>query len=117
MIDKLIEKLAAIGIPMLVLNVTVLLTGNNGASGFTDGIEDLGFGFGMSGGVFFLILLALFSEFVTRLVFEKKLDNMVKKMKSENMSRIDIINVLGTKIMYSKDLRNRTLVKLALAQE
>jgi uncharacterized membrane protein len=117
MIDKLTEKIFAIGIPMLLLVVIKFLTGNNGASAFTDGMEDLGFGFGMMGGVLFLIILALLIETIIRYLFERKFNNIIKKMQSENHSRTEIIVCISKKILYSKDLKNRALVQLALRED
>ncbi len=117
MIDKFTEKIAAIGIPLLLLSIVKLLTGNNGASALTDGLEDLGFGFGMTGGIVFLIFLALLTDSFVKYLFERKFNKLLEKLKSENFSRNDIINTISKKILYSKELRNKTLIKLALVEE
>ncbi len=117
MIDKLCEKIGAVGFPILVLQTVKFLTGHKGAIAFTDGIEDLGFGFGMIGGVVFLLILALLTESAIRFLFERKLLNIIKKMKSENYSRTQIVDEISKKLLYSKDLKNKVLAQFAINEE
>ena len=68
--DKVIDKIAALGVPDLVLVVAMALTGFAGAAAITTRLAALGGPFGMLGGIALLVILALVSKALAQYGFE-----------------------------------------------
>jgi hypothetical protein len=108
--DEMIKKLAAFGIPGIILLVAMVATGLSGAAALTAALAALG-PFGMVGGIALLIFIGLsadkISEFgfekITILVIKEQLkqtskEEMIKKIESYPITRgmklkvIDFVN-------------------------
>ncbi len=81
--DQLIDKIAALGVPGLVLVVAMGVTGWAGAAALTTALAMLGGPFGMLGGIAVLGLLGLISKGLSDYGFEATVDELRKQGKSK----------------------------------
>jgi hypothetical protein len=85
--DRIVNKTAALGVPGLVLLVTMAVTGWAGASALTTALVVLGDSFGMLGGIGVLGILALISkglsDFGFEAIFKATLEELSRKGKSK----------------------------------
>jgi len=98
--DKLISKLASLGIPSLILIVAIDASGYVGAAAITTALAALGPG-GMIGGILFLGVIGvlvssltdhgvelIFTKVITQLIINgETLDDIEKKIKSYPISK------------------------------
>ena len=68
--DKIIDKIAAFGVPGLILLVTMHLVGFAGAAAVTTALAALGCPVGMLGGIAMLGLLGLMAKAISDFGFE-----------------------------------------------
>lgn len=76
--DKLISKLAGLGVPALVLVVAMATTGLTGAAAITAGLAALG-PFGIIGGIATLGVITLLSQGLTEYGFDAIFTELVKE--------------------------------------
>ena len=76
--DEMIKKLAAFGIPGIILLVAMAATGLSGAAALTAALAALG-PFGMVGGIALLIFIGLSAEKISELGFENITILVIKK--------------------------------------
>lgn len=88
--DELVDKIAALGVPGLVLFVAMAVTGWAGAAALTGALALLGGPFGMVGGVAVLGILALMSKGLTEYGFERIFQGVVDQLRSQGKSKADI---------------------------
>lgn len=83
--DKIVSKIAALGLPGVILLVTMATTGLSGAAAITASLALLGPG-GMLGGIAFLGVIGLISEGLTTYGLEALLINIyeTRKLKGED---------------------------------
>jgi len=103
--DKVINKLAGLGVPGLVLAVAIAMTGLSGAAAIVVALSSLGGPFGMLGGIGVLILLALTSSAIAKYGIEKIAIGIVKKLIQEGKSKKDIIREVEEFPVISKELK------------
>lgn len=92
--DKLVSKIAALGVPGLVLLVVMSVTGFAGAAALTAALAALGGPLGMLGGIAALGILVLISDGLSKYGFEKIYEAVVKKLIEKGETK----NSIKTKI-------------------
>ena len=90
--DSLIEKIAALGIPGLVLLITIKATGLYGAAAITTSLSVLGGPFGILAGIGTLGLMGLISQGITQFGFETIFKSVIKEMHKQGVSKEELLN-------------------------
>ncbi|MGD1042156.1 MAG: hypothetical protein ABR913_03715 [Sedimentisphaerales bacterium] len=103
--DKLVETIAGLGVPGLVLLFAMAITGYAGAAAITTALAALGGPLGMLGGIGLLILLALISRGITKWGFEKIAKDVLKKLIDKGETKETIIKKINEYWFISKDLK------------
>lgn len=88
--DEFIDKIAALGVPGLVLVVAMAVTGWTGAAAITAALAMLGGPFGMLGGIAVLGILGLISKGLAEFGFETIFKGIVEELKKKGKSQADI---------------------------
>jgi hypothetical protein len=88
--DQLVDKIAALGVPGLVLVVAMAVTGWTGAAALTTALAMLGGPFGMLGGIAMLGILGLISKGLSDYGFEAIFIAIVDELKKQGKSKADI---------------------------
>ena len=101
--DKLIAKIAALGVPGLVLVVAIGATGLAGGAAITAALAALGPG-GMIGGIATLGVIGLLSEGITKYGFEAIFSAVVKELYNRGETKESILHKIR-KYPVSKDLK------------
>lgn len=83
--DKLVDKIAALGVPGLVLVVAMSATGYFGAAAITTALAALGGPLGILGGITVLGILGLISKGIAEYGFEKVYFSVLLKIKDKEM--------------------------------
>jgi len=78
--DKLVSKIAALGVPGLILLVAMSVSGFAGAAALTAALAALGGPLGMLGGIAVLGVLVLISNGLSKYGFEKIYEAVVNKL-------------------------------------
>ncbi|MGB3405604.1 MAG: hypothetical protein WBA77_23180 [Microcoleaceae cyanobacterium] len=102
--DRIVDKIAALGVPGLVLLVAMGVSGWAGAAAITTALAMLGGPFGMLGGIAVLGILGLISQGIAEYGFEKIFQAVIDELLKNGKSRADI----GREIMsypISKELK------------
>jgi uncharacterized membrane protein len=88
--DQIVDKIAALGVPGLVLLVAMAVTGWVGAAALTTALAMLGGPFGMIGGIAVLGILALISKGLSTFGFEAVFRATVEELRKKGKSKTDI---------------------------
>jgi hypothetical protein len=88
--DQLVDKIAALGVPGLVLVVAMAVTGWAGAAALTAALAFLGGPFGMLGGIAVLGILGLISKGLSDYGFEAIFKATVDELRRKGKSKVDI---------------------------
>lgn len=88
--EKIVEKIVALGVPGLVLLVAMSLTGLAGAAAITAALAALGGPFGMLGGIAMLGVIALASNGLTKYGLEKLAAAVIDGYLKQGMTREEI---------------------------
>jgi uncharacterized membrane protein len=88
--DKIVEKIVALGVPGIVLFVAITASGWAGAAAITAALAFLGGPFGMLGGIAMLGIVSLISKGISEYGAEAILQEIVKKFKENGKSKDDI---------------------------
>jgi hypothetical protein len=88
--DQIVDKIAALGVPGIVLLVAMFATGWAGAAAITTALAILGGPFGMLGGIAVLGILGLISKGLTDYGFEALFKGVVEELRKKGKSRSDI---------------------------
>ena len=104
--DKLVSKIAALGVPGLVLLVAMSATGYAGAAALTTALAALGGPLGMLGGIAVLGLLVLISGGLSKYGFDKIYEAVVKKLLEKGETKESIIKKIEN-YPISKDLKRK----------
>jgi hypothetical protein len=81
--DKLVDKIVALGVPGLVLLLAMSATGYAGAAALTAALAALGGPLGMLGGIAMLGVLALISKGLAEYGFEAIYSRVLHSLKNE----------------------------------
>lgn len=93
--NRLVEKLAAVGVPAIILIVAISASGLSGAAAITAGLAALGPG-GMIGGIVFLAIAGIASEAITKYGFEAIFKAVLKELYKNGESKESIKNKIET---------------------
>lgn len=88
--DKVADKIAAFGVPGLVLVVAMTATGWAGAAALTTALAALGGPLGMLGGLAMLGLVGLIARGVTEFGFEAIFKAVVARLREDGLSGTEI---------------------------
>jgi len=94
--DKIIERVAALGVPGLVLVVAVYLVGATGGAAIVLALSTLGGPLGMMGGIALLGLLVLVSQALTEYGFEKVFVAVLRGLKKKGLSKKDVLEKIAS---------------------
>lgn len=111
--DKVVSKIAALGVPGLVLVVAMAVSGYFGAAAIVAALAALGGPLGMLGGLAVLALLVLISNALTKYGFDKLFEAVVKKLIEKGETKTSILEKIDNYLI-SKDLK-RKLRELLIA--
>ena len=103
--DKIVQKVAALGVPGLILVVAISATGLAGAAAITAALAALGPG-GIIGGIFTLGLIGLVSEGIAKYGFETIFEAVVKELYARGETKESILKKID-KYPVSKDLKRK----------
>lgn len=104
--DKIIEKIVALGVPGLVLLVAIATTGLAGGAAVVAALALLGGPFGMLGGLALLGFMVLISKAIAEYGFEKIYIGVIAGLKEKGESKAHILaKIHGYPI--SKDLKRK----------
>lgn len=102
--DQLVDKVAALGVPGLVLVVAMAFTGWAGAAALTTALALLGGPFGMLGGIAVLGILGLISKGLAEYGFERVFTEIVEELNAKGKSKADIASEIES-YPISRDLK------------
>lgn len=106
--DKVVEKLVALGVPGLVLLVAISTSGFAGGAAIVTALATLGGPFGMMGGLVGLGGLTLIGDAVGRYGVEAIFKEVLKGLQQKGMSKKEIRKTLeGYPI--TKELKNKLI--------
>jgi len=106
MLDKVVTKIVALGVPGLVLLVAMAASGWVGGAAIVTALAILGGPAGMLGGLFLLGILVLISNALAKYGFWKIFEASVKKFEEKGMSHEEIIKRVEA-YPISKELKRR----------
>lgn len=109
--EKVVAKVAALGVPGLVLVVAMGATGYVGAVAVTTALAALGGPLGMLGGIAVLGVLALLSEGIAKYGVEAIFTAVVKELYRKGETKNSIIEKVS-KYPISKDLKLKLRVMI-----
>ena len=89
-LDKLIERIVALGVPGLVLVAAVIFSGLAGGAAIVAALATLGGPLGMIGGILALGLLLLISQSVAEYGSEVVFCRVLKGLKNKGLSKAEI---------------------------
>jgi len=104
--DKLVETIAGLGVPGLVLLFAMALTGYVGAAAITTALAALGGPLGMLGGIGVLIILALIAKGLAKWGLERIAKAVIQKLIEEKgETEESILTKLRSYRFISKELK------------
>ncbi len=90
--DKIVEAIAGLGVPGLVLLTAMAISGWAGAAALTTALAALGGPLGMLGGIAVLGILALAAHGLSEFGFEKIAVSVIKRLRKQGRRRADVIS-------------------------
>ncbi len=106
--DKAIQAIAALGVPGLILLVTMGIVGWTGAAAITAALAVLGGPFGMLGGVALLGVMVMISGAITRYGLQNLALGVINEMKARGRTKADILEEMK-KYPLSGDLKRKLI--------
>lgn len=103
--DKVISKVAALGVPGLILTIAIGTTGLFGGAAITAALAALG-PFGILGGIATLGVLGLLSEAIAKYGFDAVAKAVVKQLYQNGETKEDILKKMK-KYPISKSLKRK----------
>ncbi len=103
--DKIAQKIAALGIPGLILIVAMSATGYAGAVALTAALASIGPG-GMLGGIATLGIIGLISESLAKYGFDALYKSVVKELYKRGETKDSILRKIN-KYPVSKELKSK----------
>ncbi len=102
--DKVVDKIVALGVPGLILLVALNVVGFAGAAAITTALAVLGGPIGMLGGIALLGVLGLIAKAISDYGFERIYRGVVIRMKEQGYSREQILRKIDG-LLISRDLK------------
>ena len=103
--DKIVSKIAALGVPGLILITAIGATGLAGGAAITTALAALGPG-GMLGGIVTLGVIGLASEAITEFGFDAVFNAVVKELYKRGETKCSILEKIE-KYPVSNDLKRK----------
>ena len=88
--DKIVNKIAGVGVPGLMLMVAISMTGLSGAAAITAALALLGPG-GMIGGIMTLLASGMVASAIAEYGFDTLFSAVIRKMVQKGQSKSEII--------------------------
>lgn len=111
MLDKVVQKLVALGVPGLVLLVVIATSGLAGGAAIVAALAALGGPFGMLGGLGVLGILALVSDAVAEYGLEHVAALVIEGLREQGTSRAEIRRTVAS-YPISQGLKDKILSQL-----
>ena len=106
--DRIIDKIAAFGVPGLVLLVATATSGVAGGAAIVAALAALGGPIGMVGGIGLLILLAMVAQALARYGIEALFRGVIDRIKrDQGLSNEEIEAIIDGYWFISEDLKRR----------
>ena len=102
--DKVVDKIVALGVPGLILLVALNVVGFAGAAAITTALAVLGGPIGMLGGIALLGVLGLIAKAISDYGFERIYRGVVIRMKEQGYSLEQILRKIDG-LLISRDLK------------
>ena len=112
--DKIIEKIASIGVPAIMLMVAISMTGLSGAAAITAALALLGPG-GMVGGVITLLVAGAIASALSEYGFDTLFRAVIKKMYQKGETK-ESIRMKIEEGPWSKKLKAKAISELERLQ-
>jgi len=106
-LDKIIEKIVALGVPGLVLVIVIATTGLAGGAAIVAALATLGGPLGMMGGLTVLGLLVLISQAIAKYGVETVAKRVIQGLMEKGMSKEEIIKKLDSYWFLSNSLKKK----------
>lgn len=103
--DKVIDKLAGMGVAGLVLAIVISISGYAGAAALTSSLALLGGPWGMIGGIGVLLLIGSVSTAIANYGIDAVAKGIVQKMIDDGKSKSDIKSEIDSFPIISKDMK------------
>lgn len=110
--DKLVDKIVALGVPGLVLLIAMSATGYAGAAAITAALAALGGPLGILGGIAMLGILALISKGIAEYGFEAIYTRVLSQLKSKKGLTEDQIKSKIESYPISKSMKLKLIDKM-----
>jgi hypothetical protein len=110
--DKVVSKIAGLGVPGLVLLVAIAVSGLAGGAAIVAALAMLGGPLGMLGGIAALGILVLISNGLTKYGFDRIFQAVVKKLIEKGETKKSILEKIDNYLI-SKDLKRKLRELLA----
>ncbi len=105
--DKVVQKLTAMGVPGLIILAIAATTGLTGGAAIVTALAVAGGPFGIMGGIAAMAALALAVDAIAEYGFEKIGQEVVKNLQKDGMSKKDIRNKIDSYTLVSDSLKNK----------
>jgi hypothetical protein len=110
--DKIVDKIVALGVPGLVLLLAMATTGYVGAAALTAALATMGGPFGMLGGIAVLGLLVLISKGLANYGFEAIYTQVLKGLREKKgLSKKDITDKINS-YPISRSMKRKLIEKM-----
>ena len=106
-LDKVIEKIVALGVPGLVLVIVIATTGLAGGAAIVTALAILGGPLGMMGGLAVLGILVLIFNAITEYGVEVVANRVIQGLIEKGMSKEEIIKKIDTYWFLSYNLKRK----------
>lgn len=103
--DKIVEAIAGLGVPGLVLCCALALTGFAGAAALTTALASLGGPLGMLGGIGVLLFLVLISKALSKWGIEKIAEAVKRRLIEKGETKESILEKIESYRPISKELK------------
>ena len=90
-IDEVVEKIAGLGVPGLVLLVAMAGSPWYGGAAIVSGLATLGGPFGMIGGIGAIVLSGFIAAVISKFGFERIFKRVLKKLKTQGKTKEEIL--------------------------
>ena len=105
--DKVVQKLVALGVPGLILLAIAATTGLAGGAAIVTALSIAGGPFGIIGGVAAMVALALAVDAIAEYGFEAIGKQVVKGLEEKGMSKAEIRKEINSYSMLSDSLKKK----------
>ena len=106
-LDKIIEKIVALGVPGLVLVIVIAAVGPTGGAAIVTALATLGGPLGMMGGLAVLGLLVLISQAIAKYGVETVVKGVIQGLMEKGVSKEEIMKEIDGYWLLSDSLKKK----------